>query len=59
MGILGVVRVRVQHVTDPTETLVECVSLQDVCCVGSGEITVANYGCTRKGNDQGTGDPSL
>lgn len=45
----GMVRVKVQHVTDTTETLVERLSLQDICCVGSGEIAMADYGWRGEG----------
>ena len=54
-GILGEIGVKVQHVPNTTETLVECVSPQDVCSVRSREIALADYGCA-KGGGGGGGD---
>jgi hypothetical protein len=43
--ILGVVGVKVQHVTNATETFIEGLSLQHFSHIGCGQVAVADYGC--------------
>lgn len=55
LRVLRVVRVEVEHVTNASHSIGECMALQDVVHVGGREIAVAHNGYYRGRGNEGAG----